>query len=91
LVLVNKFSVNFFTFIVFWLHEFKKVDIKDMGYKRHLIDMLVNSVVVADETNGDQKIIIAYNLSQEASEYRLAVFSLNRFWTRGDSVLVEYS
>jgi len=42
-----------------------------MGYKRHLIDMLVNSVVVADETNGDQKIIIAYNLSQEASEYRL--------------------
>jgi len=62
-----------------------------MGYKRHLIDMLVNSVVVADETNGDQKIIIAYNLSQEASEYRLAVFSLNRFWTRGDSVLVEYS
>ena len=43
-----------------------------MGFKRHLIDMLVNSVVVADETNGDQKIIIAYNLSQEASEYRLS-------------------
>lgn len=43
-----------------------------MGYKRHLIDMVVNSVVVADETNGDQKIIIAYNLSQEASEYRLS-------------------
>lgn len=59
--------------IVFWLHEFKKGDIKDMGYKRHLIDMLVNSVVVADETNGDQKIIIAYNLSQEeVSEYRLS-------------------
>lgn len=58
--------------VIFWLQEFKKGNIHDIAYQRHLIDMLVNSVIVTDDPDGDQKITIAYNLSQDAIEYRLS-------------------
>ena len=48
--------------IVFWLSQFKYGDIKNEDFRRHLIDLLINSVTVWDEPDG-YKITTAYNLT----------------------------
>jgi hypothetical protein len=48
--------------IVFWLSKFKNGDIKDEKFRRHIIDLIVNSVTVWDEPDGF-RITTAYNLT----------------------------
>ena len=48
--------------IVFWLSQFKYGDIENEDFRRHLIELLINSVAVGDEPDG-YKITTAYNLT----------------------------
>lgn len=48
--------------IVYWLKQFKNGDINDPDFRRHIIDLLVNSVTVWDEPDGF-RITTAYNLT----------------------------
>lgn len=48
--------------IIFWLSKFKDGDIKDEEFRRHIIDLMVNSVTVLDEPDG-YRITSAYNLT----------------------------
>ena len=48
--------------IIYWLERFKDGDIEDPDFKRHLIDLMVNSVTVWDEPD-DFKFVTAYNLT----------------------------
>lgn len=48
--------------IVFWLSQFKYGDIENEDFRRHLIDLFINSVTVWDEPDG-YKITTAYNLT----------------------------
>ena len=53
--------------IIYWLSRFKDGDIEDDNFKRQLIDMLVNSVTIYDETDG-YRIITAYNLTSKPTD-----------------------
>lgn len=48
--------------VIFWLSKFKNGNIEDENYRRHIIDLLVNSVTVWDEPDGF-RITTAYNLT----------------------------
>lgn len=48
--------------VIFWLTQFQGGDIEDEDFRRHIIDLLVNSVTVWDEPDG-YKITTAYNLT----------------------------
>lgn len=48
--------------VIYWLYQFKEGDIEDENFKRHIIDLLVNSVTVWDEPDG-YRITSAYNLT----------------------------
>lgn len=48
--------------IIFWLSKFKDGDIEDEDFRRHIIDLIVNSVTVWDEPDG-YRITTAYNLT----------------------------
>ena len=48
--------------IIFWLAKFKDGDIEDEEFRRHIIDLMVNSVTVWDEPDG-YRITTAYNLT----------------------------
>ena len=48
--------------IIFWLTKFKDGDIEDEEFRRHIIDLMVNSVTVWDEPDG-YRITTAYNLT----------------------------
>lgn len=48
--------------IAFWLSQFKYGDIENEDFRRHLIDLFINSVTVWDEPDG-YKITTAYNLT----------------------------
>lgn len=49
--------------IVWWLSKFCDGDIDDEEFRRHIIDLLVNSVTVWDEPDGWYKITSIYNLT----------------------------
>ena len=49
--------------IVWWLSDFCNGDIDDEEFRRHIIDLLVNSVTVWDEPDGWYKITSVYNLT----------------------------
>lgn len=49
--------------IVCWLTQFCKGNIEDDDFRRHIIDLLVNSVTVWDEPDGSYKITAIYNLT----------------------------
>ena len=49
--------------IVWWLSDFCNGDIEDEDFRRHIIDLLVNSVTVWDEPDGWYKITSVYNLT----------------------------
>lgn len=49
--------------IVFFLMHFIEGDINDEGYRRRIIDLLINSVTVWDEPDGGIKVTTIYNLS----------------------------
>lgn len=48
--------------IIYWLSQFKNGDIEDEDFRRHIIDLVVNSVTVWDEPDG-YRITTAYNLT----------------------------
>lgn len=48
--------------VIYWLMQFKDGDIEDEDFRRHIIDLLVNSVTVWDEPDG-YRITSAYNLT----------------------------
>lgn len=48
--------------VIYWLYQFKEGDIEDESFRRHIIDLLVNSVTVWDEPDG-YRITSAYNLT----------------------------
>lgn len=51
--------------IVYWLSSFKNGDIDDVHYQQVLIDTLVNSVYVYDNSDGGRKIVVMFNLSKQ--------------------------
>jgi DNA invertase Pin-like site-specific DNA recombinase len=53
--------------IVWWLSKFTEGDIEDEDFRRHIIDLLVNSVTVWDTPDG-WKITAVYNLTPEKSK-----------------------
>ena len=53
--------------VIFWLTKFKDGDIEDENFRRHIIDLMVNSVTVWDEPDGF-KITTAYNLTSNKSK-----------------------
>lgn len=53
--------------IVWWLSKFCEGDIEDEDFRRHIIDLLVNSVTVWDEPDGWYKITSVYNLTSSAT------------------------
>ena len=48
--------------IIWWLTEFCNGNIEDEDFRRHIIDLLVNSVTVWDEPDGWFKITSVYNI-----------------------------
>ena len=54
--------------IVWWLSEFCNGDIEDEEFRRHIIDLLVNSVTVWDEPDGWYKITSVYNLTSNKTK-----------------------
>lgn len=60
--------------IVWWLSQFRDGDIDDEDFRRHIIDLLVNSVTVWDEPDGWFKITSVYNLtSTKTSTFKIPV------------------
>lgn len=49
--------------IVYWLLSFKNGDIKDVEYRRKIIDALVNSVYVYDDGDKGRRIVFTFNIS----------------------------
>lgn len=49
--------------IMFWLHSFRNGDINDKSYQRKIVDILVNSVYLYDEDDGDRRIVFTFNLT----------------------------
>ena len=50
--------------IIHWLMTFRGGDIKDVEYRRRVIDTLVNSIYVFDSEDGDgRKIVFTFNVS----------------------------
>ena len=49
--------------IIYWLTKFSKGDIRDEDFRRQIIDLLVNSVTVWDEPDGEYTITSTYNLT----------------------------
>ena len=54
--------------IVWWLSDFCNGDIEDEEFRRHIIDLLVNSVTVWDEPDGWYKITSVYNLTSNKTK-----------------------
>lgn len=50
---------------IWWLNQFCDGDINDEAFRRHIIDLLVNSVTVWDDPDGGYKITSVYNLTSE--------------------------
>lgn len=66
--------------VVNWLEQFKNGSIEDEEFRKSLIDMLVNSVTVWDEPDGDCTVRIAYNLTDLPTK----TYRLNRDGTFSD-------
>ena len=59
--------------IIWWLTEFCNGDIEDENFRRHIIDLLVNSVTVWDEPDEWFKITSVYNLtSNKTNTFRIS-------------------
>lgn len=54
--------------VVWWLSKFCEGDIEDEEFRRHIIDLLVNSVTVWDEPDGTYKITAVYNITPNTSK-----------------------
>ena len=58
--------------VIFWLTKFKNGDIEDENFRRHIIDLMVNSITVWDDPEGF-KITTAYNLtSNNTKTFRIS-------------------
>lgn len=49
--------------VIYWLDQFKHGDVDDERFRRNLINLLVNSVTIWDDTDGGFRITTAYNLT----------------------------
>lgn len=65
--------------VVYWLHQFKEGDIEDEGFRRHIIDLLINSVTVWDEPDG-YRITSVYNLTSTPTK---SFMSKDAFFNEG--------
>jgi len=54
--------------VIWWLTKFTQGEIEDYKFRRHIIDLLVNSVTVYDNPDGGYDLTILYNLSSENRE-----------------------
>ena len=64
--------------IIWWLEKFCEGDIEDEDFRRHIIDLLVNSVTVWDEPDGWYKITSVYNLtSNKVKTFRCSDLTCN--------------
>ena len=60
--------------IIYWLNKFCEGDIEDENFRRHIIDLLVNSVTVWDDDDGWYKITSIYNLtSNKTRTFRVSI------------------
>ena len=75
--------------IVWWLSRFASGDIKDEGFKKDLIDLLINSVTVWDEPDGYYRITTLYNLVGNNSK-TVRIKGDKGSVLRGNSPLLEY-
>lgn len=64
--------------IIWWLTKFCEGDIEDETFRRHIIDLLINSVTVWDEPDGWFNITSVYNLtSQKTKTFRCSDLAPN--------------
>lgn len=69
--------------IIFWLEKFKGGNLEDEGFRRIIIDLIVNSVTVWDEPDGF-RITTAYNLTScKNKTYRVSPSSGKGFGFEG--------
>ncbi|MBE6576520.1 MAG: recombinase family protein [Ruminococcaceae bacterium] len=62
--------------IIWWLSKFANGDFNDETFRRIVLDMLVNSVTIWDEPDGEHKITITYNLtSMKAKTFNVRVWN----------------
>ena len=50
--------------IKYWLYSFRTGDIEDIDYQRKIIDTLINSIYINDNTDGTIEIVILYNTTK---------------------------
>ncbi len=72
--------------IIFWLEKFKGGNLEDEGFRRIIIDLIVNSVTVWDEPDGF-RITTAYNLTScKNKTYRVSPSSGKGFGFEGSAI-----
>jgi DNA invertase Pin-like site-specific DNA recombinase len=75
--------------IIFWLEKFKGGNLEDEGFRRIIIDLIVNSVTVWDEPDGF-RITTAYNLTScKNKTYRVSPSSEKGFGFEGSESTIE--
>ncbi len=75
--------------IIFWLEKFKDGNLEDEGFRRIIIDLIVNSVTVWDEPDGF-RITTAYNLTScKNKTYRVSPSSGKGFGFEGSESTIE--
>lgn len=75
--------------IIFWLEKFKGGNLEDEGFRRIIIDLIVNSVTVWDEPDGF-RITTAYNLTScKNKTYRVSPSSGKGFGFEGSESTIE--
>lgn len=53
--------------VIWWLERFTKGDIQDADFRRHILDLMVNSVTVSDSPEGNH-IRIAFNIEKKTTQ-----------------------
>jgi DNA invertase Pin-like site-specific DNA recombinase len=75
--------------IIFWLEKFKGGNLEDEGFRRIIIDLIVNSVTVWDEPDGF-RITTAYNLTScKNKTYRVSPSSGKGFGFEGSESTIK--
>lgn len=76
--------------IIFWLEKFKGGNLEDEGFRRIIIDLIVNSVTIWDEPDGF-RITTAYNLTScKNKTYRISPSSGKGFGFEGSESTIGH-
>jgi hypothetical protein len=65
-------------FVIFWLHGFRKLDVRQQAYKKMLIDTVINAIYLYDN-----QIIITFNYKDGAKTITFDNISGSDLITRG--------